>query len=235
MTDRPPSSPRGARLATPGWLDGRLVLGVLLVLVSVVVGARLLASADRTQSVWTTTRDLAPGSTLTEDDLRSSRVRLVDDAGSYLLATVDKPLGYVLARAVGAGELLPRASLARPGEPGLRVREVAVPVPAGHLPDDLAPGQQVDVFVTAGGAGDQASSTRLVLSAVPVALRPRASGLGAASTSSVVLSVPEADAGQLVQALQAGKIDLVRVPRSAQQPLRQGSAALPAPAAVGVR
>ncbi len=46
MSDAP-GSPKAGRLATPGWVDGRLVLGVLLVLVSVVVGARVLSAADR--------------------------------------------------------------------------------------------------------------------------------------------------------------------------------------------
>lgn len=46
-----PTSPAARRLASPRWLDGRLVLGVLLVLASVLVGARLLSSADRSQQV----------------------------------------------------------------------------------------------------------------------------------------------------------------------------------------
>src|SRR5687768_14738118 len=38
-----PPSPTARRLALPRWLDTRLVLGVLLVLVSVLVGARVLS------------------------------------------------------------------------------------------------------------------------------------------------------------------------------------------------
>ena len=224
----PPGSPQASRLATPSWLDGRLVLGVLLVLVSIVVGARLLSSADASQRVWVATRDLAPGSTLADGDLRQGQVRLFDNGGRYLGAIGAKPVGYVLQRGVGADELLPRDSLTRPDAVGRPLRDVSVPVAPGHLPDDLQSGQQVDVYVTPEGrAGSPTSSgptpsgtagTRLVLSRVSVTLRPRAAGLGATAATGVVLSVSEPDALALVAAVQAGGIDLVRVPRGDQLP-----------------
>lgn len=224
----PPGSPQASRLATPSWLDGRLVLGVLLVLVSIVVGARLLSSADASQRVWVATRDLAPGSTLADGDLRQGQVRLFDNGGRYLGAIGAKPVGYVLQRGVGADELLPRDSLTRPDAVGRPLRDVSVPVAPGHLPDDLQSGQQVDVYLTPEGrAGNSTSSsptpsgtagTRLVLSRVSVTLRPRAGGLGATAATGVVLSVSEPDALALVAAVQAGGIDLVRVPRGDQLP-----------------
>ncbi len=222
-----PASPRAARLATPSWLDGRLVLGVLLVLVSVVVGARVLATADRSQQVWVATRDLAPGSTLAPGDLQRGRVRLFGASDRYLVAVGAVPVGYVLAQGVGTAELLPRRSLLSPGQAaGRSLREVSVPVEAGHLPDDLQSGQQVDVYVTPGtgtgtgaaaGAGvGGAAGTRLVLSGVPVLLRPRDTAITATRVSAVVLSVGGSDAAVLVAALQEGKVDLVRVPRDGE-------------------
>lgn len=206
--------PKAARLATPGWLDGRLVLGVLLVLVSVVVGARLLDTGAATSSVWVASRDLAPGSTLAAGDLERSQVRLYDRGGSYLLADGPEPTGYVLERGVGAGELLPRQGLVRPDERAGQVRDVSVPVAPGHLPEDLQAGQLVDVYVTPEAPpGGAAAATRLVLRQVPVTLRPREGGLSASGTSGVVLSVPGADVAALVGAAQAGGIDLVRAPR----------------------
>src|SRR4051794_35749108 len=41
------ASPAATRLSLPRWLDARIALGVLLVLLSVVAGARVFASADR--------------------------------------------------------------------------------------------------------------------------------------------------------------------------------------------
>lgn len=234
-----PVSPAAARLATPSWLDGRLVLGALLVLVSIVVGARVLSSADASQGVWVATRPLAAGSTLADGDLAPGRVRLFDNGARYLGATGSKPVGYVLQRGVGAQELLPRDSLTRPDDLARRVRDVSVPVGAGHLPDDLQSGQQVDVYVTPGsttrapGQPIAAGGTRLVLSRITVTLRPRGGGgLGASGTAGVVLSVPDTDAATLVAAVQEGAVDLVRVPNGDNLP-GLGAAATPPARAAG--
>ena len=237
-----PASPRAARLATPGWLDARLLLGVVLVLASVVAGARLLGSADDAQPVWVATRDLAAGTTLAEGDLEPGRVRLFGDGSRYVLAAGAAPLGYVLARPVGARELLPAAGLVTPQAAVPELRDVALPVEAGHLPDDLQGGQQVDVYVTAGQRGGASAAsatrasgaaaqrdaedgtpgvdgaTRLVLSGATVQQRARDSGVGA-RVQAVVLSVPAADVPRLVSAVQSGLVDLVRLPRAVERPV----------------
>ena len=151
-----PASPRASRLSRPGWLDGRLLLGVLLVLVSVVAGARTLSAADRSILVWATTGDVALGSQLSASDLAPVRVRLYDNVDRYLDATSPPPVGYVVRRALGAGELLPDDALVLPEDGAFRL--VTVPVEAGHFPPDLADEQEVDVWVspprpTGGSAG----------------------------------------------------------------------------------
>lgn len=245
MTDTP-SSPAASRLATPSWLDARLVVGVLLVLVSVVVGARLLASADSSTGVWSLARDLAPGSTLVAGDLEQRQVRLTGaDLDRYLTVASGSPVGYVLTRGVGRGELLPRAGIDQPQALG-SLRDVSVPVAPGHLPDDLAAGQVVDVYLTldadqvAAATAAEAqrataegrpptpvpTGTRRLLTSVTVRDRPgRDAAQGAVA---VVLSVRQADAQLLVSALQTGGLDLVRVPR-AEEGLR------PAPADADAR
>lgn len=214
MTDSPPAS----RLATPSWLDTRLVLGVLLVLVCVVVGARVLATADDSQRVWATTKPLAPGSTLSRGDLQRVQVRLFDSRQHYLTAgSGDGPVGYVVTRGLGDGELLPLAALRSPGELA-ELRDVSVPVQGGHLPGDLDEGQLVDVFVTRADSRTSASSaptaapgpTTLVLHDVPVKRRER-SDRGNADEA-VVLTVGVKDTATLVTALRGGTVDLVRVP-----------------------
>ncbi len=220
MSDTP-GSPKASRLATPGWLDGRLVLGVLLVLVSVVVGARVLSSADRSQLVWAATTNLAPGASLAADDLQPAQVRLFGSTGGYLPATGEPPVGYVLDRAVSAGELLPVSALVRPGD-DVDLRLVTVPVLPGHYPPTLRKGQQVDVWTTpdadaALAAGDAAAAgSRLVLPAVTVQQAPDAGGAlgGATPERSVVLVVPPGDVEELLTALSSGRLDLVRVPTS---------------------
>ena len=231
MTDAP-GSPRAARLAAPSWLDTRLVLGVLLVLVSVVIGARVLSAADRSQLVWTTSRALSPGTPLTGEDVVATPVRLFGNAERYLSAEQPAPVGYVLSRALGADELLPRDALTTPGREA-DVREVTVNVRPGSAPPDLRRGEQVDVYVTPErppGAGPSVDTSpapassaapttaatggaRLVLSGVTVLQVPAEQGFGAGSEQrAVVLQVRPDAVATVLTATELGRIDLVRVP-----------------------
>src|SRR6478752_6315960 len=144
----PPSEalpgPTPRRVRPPRWLDLRLVLGVLLVLGSVLLGARVVGAADATVPVWAVTGDLAAGTELAAGDLRAVDVRLGDAADAYL-ATSTRPEGRTLARAVRAGELLPRAALDAMTE----LVQVALPVQSGYVPPGLERGQVVDVYAVA--------------------------------------------------------------------------------------
>lgn len=228
-----PGSPRAHRLATPGWLDGRLVLGVLLVLVSVVVGARVLSSADRSTLVYALRDDMAAGSEVQQDDVEAVRVRLFDSADAYLSATAPLPQGYVLRRAVGRGELLPRQAVTPTGQE-VDYRIVTVAVDSGHLPASLEQDQQVDVWVTPDlrGRGDAAPAdpadapatgqelelrgAQLVLQGVTVFAVSRDGGFGGSVAVPVELQVAPRDVAKVVSAMALGTIDLVKVPREAE-------------------
>ena len=237
MSD-PPASPRASRLSAPGWLDGRLVLGLLLVLVSVVVGARVLSSADRSTLVWAAGKDLTAGTLLAEGDLEPVRVRLFESAGRYVGAGGAPPVGYVVRRGLGAGELLPQGALTPPAQDA-ELRLVTVPVEAGHYPPDLRDDQRVDLWVTpqppsdaadpepAADADPAAPQTAIeplllrgaqqVLSQVVVAAGPVRDDLaGAGGTVPVVLQVRPDDVDEVVSAMGLGRLDLVRVPRVAE-------------------
>lgn len=208
----PAPSPPALRLERPSWRDARLVWGVLLVLGSVLLGARVLGTADRTTPVWQTTRALAAGTVLTEEDLALTDARLVRVGDSYL--TGDSPVGYVLTRAVGAEELLPRQAVA-PADQLRDRREVTVSVEAGRLGPDLGHGGVVDVYVTptAEGRAEQVATPRLVLAAATVLTVDREGTLGARGADvTVVLSVAQQDVAALVAALAGGTVDLVTVP-----------------------
>lgn len=211
-------SPSANRLAAPGWLDSRLVLGALLILTCVVVGARVLSSADRSQIVWATTRDLSPGTQLTDGDLTRTRVRLFGHSENYIRGSGPAPTGYFLRRGVGAGELLPFNALSKPGA-DLAFRFVTVPVKRGHLPPDLTDGSQVDVYVTSEAKADTtgtgpAAPPRLVVGNVTVLLRPQSAGFGSGNDDEpVVLRVRLSDVSALLAAMSQGRIDLLGVPR----------------------
>jgi hypothetical protein len=56
------------------WKDGRLLLGVLLVAITALGGAKLLSAADDTTAIWAAERDLPAGTKLTSQDLTTVRV-----------------------------------------------------------------------------------------------------------------------------------------------------------------
>jgi hypothetical protein len=197
----PGPSPR--RVRPPRWLDLRLVLGVLLVLGSVLLGARVVSAADATVPVWAATSDLAPGTALTADDLVPVDVRLDDVAGAYL-STSTRPEGSSLARAVRKGELIPSSALEDPAE----LVQVALPVQAGYVPPGLVRGKVIDVYAVAdpaaGATGTaDGSITSVVRAATVQAISGRSDGVLAASTTvvQVVVSVPADEADDVLASI----------------------------------
>lgn len=203
-----------SRLATPTWLDGRLALGVALVLASVVVGARVFAADARYTQVYVARAALVPGERLQSSDLAVGNVRFGVAGGSAYVAAASSPLGYVVTRYVGAGELLPAAAVAAHPSPAAATRLVTVPVLPGHLPADLGRGDVVDVYSTRkSAAGTPPAPPTEVLAGAPVDSYDDGSrGLAAAATASVVLIVPADQVSVLLHAVEGGAIDLVDVP-----------------------
>ncbi len=122
------------------------MLGVLLVAITALAGAKLLSSADDTTTVYAADRDLPAGTKLTGDDLTTVRVRFTngDEAGRYVDANADLK-GLVVVRAIGAGEFVPREAAVSQTDNDRT--ELPLSVASGRLPADLAIGDQVDVWI----------------------------------------------------------------------------------------
>jgi SAF domain len=204
---RPPVETAGPpvprRVRPPRWLDLRLVLGILLVLGSVLLGARVVGAADATVPVWAAQGDLAAGTVLTADDLTVVDVRLDAVAPGYLAASV-RPEGSTLSRDVGDGELLPRAALEAPTD----LVQVALPVQAGWVPPGLQRGRLVDVYAVAdpaaGAIGTADGSVNLVVGEAPVqSVSGAADGVLSTPTTTVqvVVSVPAEEAPDVFAAV----------------------------------
>lgn len=206
-------SPAADRLRQPRWLDGRLVLGVALICVSVVVGANLVRAADRSTSVWKAVEHLAAGVRLVEGDVVQTRVRLFgDDRGRYVDATRgEHPAGLVLARDIGAGELVPAGALVAAGETA-PTRLVTVPVSKSHaLGGRLRRGDRVDVVATF-RLGAQGSETRSILNAALIdGVLDTDAGFGAGDGYAVILQVPTELALAVASAVQTAELDLLLV------------------------
>lgn len=140
-----PTAPLAARLRAPSWRDPRLVVGLVLVLASVLAGAKVVSAADTTTPVWVAAHTLVPGQEITAADVRAVRVHLEGGAGGYLPAQAPPPEGSVALREVSSGDLLPRTSVGSAA--ALVTRPVGLPV-TGPLPSGLVAGALVDVWVT---------------------------------------------------------------------------------------
>ena len=210
------TAPVATRSRRPGWRNPRLLLGLLLVAGSVVVGARLLASADDTVGVWAVSRDLPAGATVTEGDLERRQVRFPESttADGYLSADAALPREATLNRPVSSGELLPRAAFARRSGPDLV--EVPISVASDDLPATVRQGSTVDVWVApkvSAVDSDRVRATQVLTDVVVVAVPRSADSLAPQATRQVIVGVPTDRASTLSAALGGisdGRVVVVR-------------------------
>ena len=193
---------------------------MLLLCGSVLLGARLLATADDTVGVWATATTLVEGQQVSTDDLVPVQVRFAEAEAvdRYVAAGDELPAGVVMAHDVGPGELLPRAALVPGSEEELV--EVPLAVEAAGIPSSVQVGSRVDVWVTpatgrAEDAGAPAEAVRVLADVAVVAdggLDATTGGFGG-ELQPVVVGVPRAVQGELPRVLARladGEVVLVR-------------------------
>jgi hypothetical protein len=209
--------PTATRLRTPSWRDTRLVVGVVLVLLSMSVGAKVIAAAGDTVPMYAAAASLVPGQPVVQKDVKRVDVQLGADRSSYVAADHDIAPDTFALREVRPGELVPRSALGHRAE--VNLKPVSVPVASGGAAQ-LDAGSIVDVWVN---AKDSSSVTEKygkpvkTLEVATVVRRPDSDGaLGAVSgTAAVQIMVPEARVQALIAAIDQGaKITLVPVPGS---------------------
>lgn len=216
--------PTAARLQKPSWRDSRLLVGVVLVLLSMMVGAKAVAAADDTVPMYAAAGALVPGQPVRQGDVRRVDVQLGADRHSYVSADHDIAPDTFALRDVRPGELVPVSALGT--RDAIDLKPVSVPVDAGAA-GQLAAGSVVDVWVN---AKDQSSAAEKYgkpvksIDGAPVVRTPDTGGggLGSASgVSAVQIMVPEKRVQELIAAIDQGaKITLVPVPGS---PVRAGA------------
>ena len=185
-------SPVPRRVTKPGWFDLRLVLGVVLVLASVLLGATLISGARHTDKEVAATRNLAAGTTLRADDLQLIDVQLRDKR-AYLGDEGDA-VGKILTQPMTRGALVPAAAL------GIAPPRTTLTVPfAAHAAPQLSRGQRIILWLST------TACPSVVLLAEVTVQDAHAAGSGAfASTGGgqdVVMSLVPALADRVVGAL----------------------------------
>lgn len=217
LTGSDPGTPArpARRLQRPSWRDHRLLIGIVLVLASVALGARTIAAADQTEPYYAARSTLATGTALTADHLQVVRVRMSGAEAAYLGAGEALPGGQVVTRTIGAGELVPRAATAPAAQ--VAVRPVSIPVEQG-VPTGLAGGGRVDVWSSAprpeGGTGFL-PARRIAAQAEVFHVDPAGSGLSAGRGGSVQILLSELELPAVLNALaNDARIALLPVPGS---------------------
>jgi hypothetical protein len=202
-------APPAVRAASPGWRDPRLWIGVAILAVSVIAGARLIGSADDSVTVWAVASDLGAGDTVAAEDLTARRVRFVDagDLDRYFPVDEELPADLRLQRGVGEGELLPRSAVSTSG--ATDAMELPVAVENTRVPPGVQSGWVVDVYVV-----EQRSDGRPVLTGVTVLEAPPADESFAVSGQrQVVLGVTDAEAQRFFRATGSADVPALTIVR----------------------
>src|SRR4051794_3673045 len=139
------AEPTAKRLQRPSWRDARLLVGVLLVLLGTVLGARLVAGADDRVPMYAAATAVRPGDRLTTDNLRRVDVQLGDQSGRYLMAASAVPEDAYAPRDVPEGELVPASAVG--SRSAVTVQPVTVEVDAAAVRGQ-PPNAVVDVWVS---------------------------------------------------------------------------------------
>ncbi len=200
------ATPRSRKSAR--WSDIRLWLGVSILIGSMFIGARVMATGEETVTLWRASSELGVGSTLTGVQ---AVVVALNGAQEPYLQGLRQPTGTVV-RPIGAGEFIPVEAISALAPADSRV--VTVSVDPLHVAIGLNAGDQVDVWSSSQDSGSVSPPT-LVLSGLTV--REVANDVvGTGGEIGVVLLVPVAQVADLVQAIRTGVIDLVKVPVESQ-------------------
>ena len=208
------SRPHTQRLEHRPWRDPRLILGVLLVLVSTLLGAAALAAGNSSTGYWAARSDVRAGDPVKRSDLISAEAHVPDDSARHLVP-VDEALPapireLVWTRDVGEGALVTRAAVSTRGASD--VTELPLTVTAGAAPTDLRRGDRVDVWVGPGPGDDAGQEAELVLSDVRIVSSGHAGSIEGAPSRTVLVDVPDAElSGSVVSTVAAGHVTMVRV------------------------
>lgn len=204
------------RIAVHPWRDPRLLLGIMLVLLSTVVGTRVFAARDDTVAYWSVRSTVVAGDAVARDDLVSTRVRLGSASrDGYLRVDEELPAAIgelTWARDVIAGALVEHSALVVDGEQP--AGELPLNVASGSYPLDLRSGETVDVWVGPGPGEPTEDKSELVLHAARVvSTGGDATAIGGSLARTILVGVTEGQlAGTTLSAISAGHVTLVRVP-----------------------
>lgn len=198
------------RLRRPRWKDPRLIVGIVLVVASVLMGALLVSRLSETTAVLVARSPIVPGDEFDAADLVTVELRLGDQTDLYV-GTVDAvPEGAVATRTIQAGELVPMSAIGQGEE--VPLRPVVIPVDA-TVAESVTPGATVELWHTSPATDDGGTGQAELL--VPDAVVRRieeGSSLGMRSMAVEVLVPADSLADVLEVLSKEERLDVIGVP-----------------------
>lgn len=179
------------------WLDPRLAIGAVLVVVSIVGVWLVIQSTSRSTTVWVASETLLPGDVIGSDDVEAVELRMEGAADAYL-AGAATPEGLVVVSPVGAGEALPLTALGDADSVDLATVVLSLD---GGLASTVAEGSVVDVWAAPPSEqGGYGAATVLVGDAIVVGL-VEDEGIIADDAVRLEVLVPRADVADVLDAV----------------------------------
>jgi hypothetical protein len=125
------------------WFDPRFAIGIVLVVLSVLGVVAVVTAADSSVMVYAARSSLSPGDRVHASDFDPRSVRLGSLGGRYLLDGEIPRTGFVVTRAVSAGELVPASAVGDVA--GTAWASIVVSV-NGELARSVGEGSMVDLW-----------------------------------------------------------------------------------------
>ncbi|MDO4612518.1 MAG: SAF domain-containing protein [Actinomycetaceae bacterium] len=177
------------------YLDLRFLGGVFLIVLAVILAVVALQRSSATAPLAAASRPIAPGETVSEDDLVAVSARV---PGDIYLESGKLPHKAVATRPIAAGELVPRSALAaQAAGSDLLVVTLAQPMPTG-----VARGETLVLWAAPARSGATTPDLKAhILTREATYVGPGSSASGAVAKGSIIdVRVPTADVEAVVTA-----------------------------------
>lgn len=197
------------RLRRPRWKDPRLLVGIVLVLTSVLMGALLVSRLAATTPVLVARSAIVPGQVIDPAQLATVELRLGDQRGHYVGEVEAIPAGAVATRPIQAGEMVPLSAVGQPEDVALR--PVVIPVGTA-VAESVAPGATVELWHTESAEQGEAGEATVLVEEAIVRRIDDGSSLGMRAQSVEVLVPRESLAAVLQVLAQDERLDVVGIP-----------------------
>lgn len=166
--------------------NSRLAMGLALFIIAISAGSLIAKEANRTVYVWASTGELAPGNTITAQDLKAVSVLLPESAKNYISANAQL-IGTMVVHRIGSGDLIPVAAVSAQTQQ-LTERAVPLSIELTDLPTQLQRGEVIDIYAVPNSSQKSIAQPELITAGVTVA---EVSNKNNSGKSIVVVNLPE--------------------------------------------